>query len=147
LRENSFCEIVAEAAANALERAHLFESIQKANERLEYLAITDGLTSLKTHRFFMQAVDGEWRRSPRSGKPFSLIMMDLDGFKQLNERQGHLVGDKVLTAVAPVLTAPDRTPWRYGETSYTPGANPARNRPQPGCTARQSGAVYLSSAV
>jgi diguanylate cyclase (GGDEF)-like protein/putative nucleotidyltransferase with HDIG domain len=84
-------------------------------------AITDGLTSLKTHRFFMQAVDAEWRRSPRSGKPFSLIIMDLDGFKQLNERQGHLEGDKVLTAVARVLEASSRqsnTVARYGGDQF-----------------------------
>jgi diguanylate cyclase (GGDEF)-like protein/putative nucleotidyltransferase with HDIG domain len=66
-------------------------------------AITDGLTGLKTHRFFMEALDREWRRSTRSGQPFSLIMMDLDGFKQVNDRHGHLEGDKVLTAVASLL--------------------------------------------
>ena len=60
-------------------------------------AITDGLTGLKTHRFFMEALDREWRRSTRSGHMFSLIMMDLDGFKQVNDRHGHLEGDKVLT--------------------------------------------------
>ncbi|HXW12913.1 MAG TPA: diguanylate cyclase [Terriglobia bacterium] len=66
-------------------------------------AITDGLTGLKTHRFFMEALDGEWRRSARSGHVFSLIMLDLDGFKQVNDRHGHLEGDKVLTAVANLL--------------------------------------------
>lgn len=67
-------------------------------------AITDGLTGLKTHRYFMEALDGEWRRSTRSGHMFSVIMMDLDGFKQVNDRHGHLEGDKVLTAVANLLT-------------------------------------------
>ncbi|MGA3324776.1 MAG: diguanylate cyclase [Terriglobia bacterium] len=66
-------------------------------------AITDGLTGLKTHRFFMEALDREWRRSTRAGNMFSLIMMDLDGFKQVNDRHGHLEGDKVLTAVANLL--------------------------------------------
>ncbi|MGD1105071.1 MAG: diguanylate cyclase, partial [Terriglobia bacterium] len=66
-------------------------------------AITDGLTGLKTHRYFMEALDREWRRSTRSGHMFSLIMMDLDGFKQVNDRHGHLEGDKVLTAVADLL--------------------------------------------
>jgi len=67
-------------------------------------AITDGLTGLKTHRYFMEALDREWRRSTRSGHMFSLIMMDLDGFKQVNDRHGHLEGDKVLTAVASLLS-------------------------------------------
>jgi diguanylate cyclase (GGDEF)-like protein/putative nucleotidyltransferase with HDIG domain len=66
-------------------------------------AITDGLTGLKTHRFFMEALDREWRRSTRSGQIFSVIMMDLDRFKQVNDRHGHLEGDKVLTAVAILL--------------------------------------------
>jgi diguanylate cyclase (GGDEF)-like protein/putative nucleotidyltransferase with HDIG domain len=66
-------------------------------------AITDGLTGLKTHRFFMEALDREWRRSTRSGNMFSVIMMDLDGFKQVNDRHGHLEGDKVLSAVANLL--------------------------------------------
>jgi diguanylate cyclase (GGDEF)-like protein/putative nucleotidyltransferase with HDIG domain len=67
-------------------------------------AITDGLTGLKTHRHFMEALDREWRRSTRSGHMFSLIMIDLDGFKQVNDRYGHLEGDKVLTAVANLLS-------------------------------------------
>jgi len=66
-------------------------------------AITDGLTGLKTHRYFMEALDREWRRSTRSGHMFSLIMMDLDRFKLVNDRHGHLEGDKVLAAVANVL--------------------------------------------
>ena len=63
-------------------------------------AITDGLTGLKTHRYFMEALDREWRRSTRAGQMFSVIMMDLDGFKQVNDHHGHLEGDKVLSAVA-----------------------------------------------
>jgi len=66
-------------------------------------AITDGLTGLKTHRFFMEALDREWRRSTRSGHMFSLIMIDLDRFKHVNDRHGHLEGDKVLKAVANLL--------------------------------------------
>jgi diguanylate cyclase (GGDEF)-like protein/putative nucleotidyltransferase with HDIG domain len=67
-------------------------------------AITDGLTGLKTHRYFMEALDREWRRSTRSGHMFSVIMLDLDGFKLVNDRHGHLEGDKVLTAVAHLLS-------------------------------------------
>jgi diguanylate cyclase (GGDEF)-like protein/putative nucleotidyltransferase with HDIG domain len=67
-------------------------------------AITDGLTGLKTHRYFMEALDGEWSRSTRSGHMFSVIMFDLDRFKQVNDRYGHLEGDKVLTAVANLLS-------------------------------------------
>lgn len=78
---------------------HNARAYQAAREQ----AITDGLTLLKTHRFFMEALDGELRRSTRSGQMFSLIILDLDRFKQVNDRHGHLEGDKVLTAVASLL--------------------------------------------
>jgi diguanylate cyclase (GGDEF)-like protein/putative nucleotidyltransferase with HDIG domain len=84
-------------------------------------AITDGLTGLKTHRYFMEALDGEWRRSARLGHHFSVIMMDLDGFKQVNDRHGHLQGDKVLTAVAELLGARSRQSnvvARYGGDEF-----------------------------
>ena len=68
-------------------------------------AITDGLTGLKTRCFFTEALDEEWRRSIRTGRRFSLVMVDLDRFEQVNERMGHLEGDKALTAVAALLDA------------------------------------------
>jgi diguanylate cyclase (GGDEF)-like protein/putative nucleotidyltransferase with HDIG domain len=121
LRPNSFSQqdlltmrTLADQLAIALKNAQAYQVAQEQ-------AITDSLTSLKTHRFFMQAVDAEWRRSPRSGRPFSLIILDLDGFKHLNERQGHLEGDKALTAVARVLEASCRqsnTVARYGGDQF-----------------------------
>jgi diguanylate cyclase (GGDEF)-like protein/putative nucleotidyltransferase with HDIG domain len=84
-------------------------------------AITDGLTGLKTHRYFMEALDDEWRRSTRTGRPFSVIMMDLDGFKRVNDDGGHLEGDKVLAAVAARLDAQSRQSnvvARYGGDEF-----------------------------
>jgi diguanylate cyclase (GGDEF)-like protein len=84
-------------------------------------AITDGLTGLKTHRYFMEALDAEWRRSTRTGRPFSVIMMDLDGFKRVNDHGGHLEGDKVLAAVASLLDARSRQSnvvARYGGDEF-----------------------------
>jgi diguanylate cyclase (GGDEF)-like protein/putative nucleotidyltransferase with HDIG domain len=84
-------------------------------------AITDGLTGLKTHRFFMEELDREWRRSTRSRRHFSLIMMDLDSFKHVNDRHGHLEGDKVLTAVASIVEARSRQTnvvARYGGDEF-----------------------------
>jgi diguanylate cyclase (GGDEF)-like protein/putative nucleotidyltransferase with HDIG domain len=68
-------------------------------------AITDGLTGLKTPCHFTEALDGEWRRSAHSGRQFSLIRMDFDRFKQVNDRMGRLEGDKVLTKAATLLDA------------------------------------------
>ena len=71
-------------------------------------AITDAVTGLKTRRYLMEALDEEWRLSARSGHPFSLIMLDLDGFKRVNEHAGQAEGDRVLAAVATVLDARSR---------------------------------------
>lgn len=100
LREVSFCEIVAEAAANALERAHLFDSIQRANKRLELLAITDGLTGLYNRRYFRERLDQEFARAARYEQPLACMIIDIDDFKQINDTYGHQIGDEVLRAVA-----------------------------------------------
>jgi diguanylate cyclase (GGDEF)-like protein len=100
LREIGFCEVVAEAAANALERAYLFERIQQANERLEKLAVTDGLTGLRNHRSFRERLDDEFERAVRYDIPLSLMILDLDDFKAVNDTHGHLQGDAVLREMA-----------------------------------------------
>jgi diguanylate cyclase (GGDEF)-like protein/putative nucleotidyltransferase with HDIG domain len=90
---------------------------QKATEQ----AITDGLTQLKTHRFFMEALDSEWRRAPRAGHHFSLIMMDLDNFKTANDRSSHLEGDRILMAVARLIESRSRQSnvvARYGGDEF-----------------------------
>jgi len=100
LREQHFCEIVANAAANALERAHLFESIQAANERLGKLAITDELTGLYNQRYFRTRLLQEFQRADRYNVPLSCMIMDIDDFKWVNDNWGHLQGDVVLRQVA-----------------------------------------------
>ncbi len=105
---------LADHLAVALHNARAYQVVQEQ-------AITDGLTRLKTHRYFMEALEAEWRRATRSGRPFSLIMMDLDGFKRVNDRSGHLEGDKVLTAVARILEARSRqfnAVARYGGDEF-----------------------------
>jgi diguanylate cyclase (GGDEF)-like protein/putative nucleotidyltransferase with HDIG domain len=84
--------LIAGALHNAL-------SFQKAQEQ----AITDGLTGVKTHRFFMEALSAEWKRSTRAGRAFALVLMDLDRFKFVNDFYGHLEGDLVLQRVGHIL--------------------------------------------
>jgi len=84
-------------------------------------AITDGVTNLKTHRYFMEALGREWRHSTRTGRVFSVIMIDLDGFKQVNDRSGHLAGDKVLAAAAGCIAGGTRQSnlvARYGGDEF-----------------------------
>src|SRR5262249_15855081 len=87
---------VADLIAGALHNAFSF---QKAQEQ----AITDGLTGVKTHRFFMEALSAEWKRSTRAGRSFALVLMDLDRFKFVNDFYGHLEGDLVLQRVGHIL--------------------------------------------
>jgi diguanylate cyclase (GGDEF)-like protein/putative nucleotidyltransferase with HDIG domain len=82
--------------AGALHNALTF---QKAQEQ----AITDGLTGVKTHRFLMEALSSEWKRSMRGNRPLSLVLMDLDRFKFVNDFYGHLEGDVVLQRVGHIL--------------------------------------------
>lgn len=99
-REVNFCEIVAEAASNALERAHLFDRIQEQNQRLEHLATTDGLTGIHNHRFFTQRLEEEFVRAQRYNTALSCLLFDIDDFKKINDTFGHLVGDEVLRELA-----------------------------------------------
>lgn len=75
------------------ERRHL-------QEELERLANTDALTGLPNRRFFMLQLAGELARRQRYGHPLSLLMLDLDHFKQINDQWGHAVGDEALRVFA-----------------------------------------------
>lgn len=120
-REVGFFEVVSEAASNALQRAHLFESIQLANERLEHLAVTDGLTGLHNHRYFMERLEKEVERAMRYHLPLSCLLLDVDDFKKLNDTHGHMTGDAVLREVAQCCTRCVRkvdTLARYGGEEF-----------------------------
>jgi len=80
------------------------EQLQQVNEALEQLSITDGLTKLHNHRFFQDHLPREMKRSARTGEPLSLVLIDIDDFKALNDRFGHSVGDSVLRRIAEVMT-------------------------------------------
>lgn len=77
--------------------------LAKANAELAALATTDGLTGLKNHRAFQERLSEEMRRSVRYGTSLSVVLLDVDHFKQYNDSFGHPAGDEVLKAVARVL--------------------------------------------
>lgn len=69
-------------------------------EQLEKLATTDGMTGLHNRRHFMKLAEAEWGRFQRHGRPLSLLMLDVDYFKSINDRFGHYVGDQVVAQIA-----------------------------------------------
>ncbi|NCA72814.1 MAG: diguanylate cyclase, partial [Sphingobacteriia bacterium] len=72
------------------------QALQKANQELQRLATTDGLTGLWNRRYFEQVAATEVGRATRYGDALSLLMFDIDHFKAINDTHGHLVGDQVL---------------------------------------------------
>jgi len=79
--------------------------LQEANERLEELASIDSLTGASNRRHFMELAKAEISRAKRQGLPLSVIMLDIDFFKSINDRYGHEIGDKVLVALAATIHA------------------------------------------
>ena len=80
------------------------QELQRVNEVFEQLSITDDLTKLHNNRFFQEHLPREMSRAERTDEPLSLILIDIDDFKQLNDRYGHSVGDAVLRRVADVMS-------------------------------------------
>ena len=87
---------LADLLATALHNSFVFQKLQQQS-------ITDGLTGIKTRRFFWEALSSEWKRASRSGRPFSVVLIDLDKFKEVNDGLGHLEGDLVLARVGRLL--------------------------------------------
>ena len=91
-------ESFASLAGMAIENAHLYE-----------LAIMDELTKCYVRRYFEQRVREEFSRAERQGSPLSLLMIDVDQFKEINDRYGHPVGDTVLKEIAATIKISLRT--------------------------------------
>ena len=72
------------------------QELQRTNEKLEYMAATDPLTGAANRRQFIERVEVEIARARRNGAPFSLLALDLDHFKAINDSYGHQTGDQVL---------------------------------------------------
>jgi diguanylate cyclase (GGDEF)-like protein len=74
--------------------------LNDANQELQRLSMTDGLTGIANRRMFDVSLAREWRRCMRLNKPLSVVMLDVDYFKKYNDRYGHQEGDDCLVAVA-----------------------------------------------
>jgi diguanylate cyclase (GGDEF)-like protein len=79
------------------------DQLTQAQEMLEHLSRTDGLTQIHNRSFLLETLDKELQRSIRFRRPFSLLFVDLDHFKHINDRFGHSFGDRVLTHVVQAM--------------------------------------------
>jgi diguanylate cyclase (GGDEF)-like protein len=74
----------------------LLSELDRAEQKLKILSHTDELTQTYNRRYFMQCGEQEFKRARRYGEVFSLALLDLDNFKEINDSRGHLIGDDVL---------------------------------------------------
>lgn len=89
--------------------------------QLRHLSISDPLTGLGNYRHLMAVLQGEIRRSDRTGRPFAVVFLDVDRLKTINDRYGHMVGSRALCRVAEVLRRSCRavdTAARYGGDEF-----------------------------
>ncbi|MFH2144583.1 MAG: diguanylate cyclase [Candidatus Omnitrophota bacterium] len=128
--------IIGELFANTIARKQMDKNIEKLNKelvktnlKLKQLVLRDVHTGLYNHHYFAEAIEAEFTRAKRSGEPLSVIMIDLDYFKSVNDVYGHHFGDIVLKQLANLLTKMVRKYdkiIRYGGEEFviiTPGAN------------------------
>ena len=97
------------------------ENLAKSQKALEDLSTLDGLTGLYNYREFHRLLTDEMQRSLRYGHPFSLLILDIDGFKAVNDTHGHLAGDEALRGLAALIrqeVRPADEVARYGGEEF-----------------------------
>jgi len=96
------------------------DKLKELNDRLEKISITDRLTGLRNRWAFGDRLKEVYERCFRSGKTMSVVMLDIDDFKLINDRHGHAVGDECLIGIAKVLreTVPSSDLFRYGGEEF-----------------------------
>ncbi|MCC2596765.1 GGDEF domain-containing protein [Pusillimonas sp. MFBS29] len=100
LRYRRLSALLADQNSHIRQQQH---ALQAAYEKLEALSLTDSLTGLSNRRHFEQMLSYEYARNQRTASPLSLLFIDIDYFKSINDHFGHTVGDKYLCSVAKVL--------------------------------------------
>ncbi len=102
-REPRFVPAVREGLQVVIDTAALALDSGVRLQRAEALSVTDDLTGLFNSRFLTEALRRETKRARRSGRPVSVLFIDLDGFKTINDAYGHLLGSKALVEAAAVI--------------------------------------------
>lgn len=98
--EINLLKLTSEVLGSCLMRKRIHQQIFKTNIKLKRLALKDPLTGLYNHRYLEEIIEREFHRSRRYGYPFSLLMIDLDYFKYINETYGYHFGDLILKQLA-----------------------------------------------
>jgi diguanylate cyclase (GGDEF)-like protein len=115
-------ELESRVDARTQELQSTLEQLSVANEKLHGLSTVDGLTQLRNRRAFDERLDNEWRRSAREKSELSLIMLDADHFKNINDTYGHQAGDECLKILSRILSDSVRRPSdcvaRYGGEEF-----------------------------
>jgi diguanylate cyclase (GGDEF)-like protein/PAS domain S-box-containing protein len=92
-----------------------------AEEKVQLLAVTDPHTGLGNYRRLVEALDAEVKRTARTGRPFAVLLLDVDQLKKINDRYGHLIGSQALCRLADILRVNCRaidTAARYGGDEF-----------------------------
>ncbi|MBE0597178.1 MAG: diguanylate cyclase [Desulfuromonadales bacterium] len=97
------CQVVANLSGNALENAVLFESMQTSRNLLEELSLRDSLTKLYNHQYYHTRFEEEFSRAQRYKQDLSCVFIDIDEFKSVNDRFGHITGDIVLGQIGRLI--------------------------------------------
>ena len=120
--EINFVQRLTTQVTQAIYQSQLCCRLQIANQKLQQLAILDGLTGIANRRYFDLVLDKEWQRLAREQQPLSLILCDVDYFKAYNDTYGHQQGDFCLQQIAQILQQSTRRPAdlaaRYGGEEF-----------------------------
>ncbi len=117
----AFADQVIKTAINAIEKAYELETVQSDKERYRWLATIDALTGCLNRRALMERLERELNRVSRYQTEFSVLMIDLDRFKDVNDSRGHLVGDSMLRQIGDLLRTEVRSvdlAARYGGEEF-----------------------------
>lgn len=101
-------ELEEKVKQKTLELRQAMEELTNANQQLEQISVRDQLTGLYNRRFFDEYFPKQYRNCSILGKPISVLVIDIDYFKKINDVHGHLAGDECLKTIAKVITATDQ---------------------------------------
>lgn len=119
--ENGKPELITGIVFDITEQKRIEALLVEQNQKLEEMSRTDFLTNLNNRRTLFERLEYEMKRAARTKEPLSVLLMDIDHFKKVNDTHGHLVGDKILIEVAKLVKSSIRItdiPGRYGGEEF-----------------------------